>query len=145
MLGVVLSRSRLESKNADLRSRESWLSPKELLDLSNRGDIFLKPPQWYEINSLQSIETFDGLNRLIGHKSSNCHLWMPVRIHASDGEISLLPGDDMYPDDVDPFFPTPILRKGQTISSLRCKKMHRMEHFGPRIEILDTRSDSGSV
>jgi hypothetical protein len=45
----------------------------------------------------------------------------------------------MYPDEVDPFFPVAILKKDQTISSLRCKKMHRMEHLGLRTELVDTR------
>lgn len=48
-------------------------------------------------------------------------------------------GDEVYPNNIDVFNPLPIIRKQETMRSLRCKTMHRMEHSGVTTTLLDTR------
>ncbi|KAG8307895.1 acyl-coenzyme A diphosphatase NUDT19-like [Homalodisca vitripennis] len=118
-----------------------WFTPEELLDLSHRGEIWLKPPQWYEIKELLHVKEFTSLHKHSFRRSNSCLRWMPVRIIALDGEISLLPGDEMYPNEIHLFKSSPIVRKEESMASLRCEKMHRMEHTGVKIVLFDTRSD----
>lgn len=59
------------------------------MELSDKSKIWLKPPQWYEINKLLKMEGFSGYQE---HSQRDIRRWMPVRIVTLDGEISLLPG-----------------------------------------------------
>uniref|UniRef100_A0A1B6M0F1 Nudix hydrolase domain-containing protein n=1 Tax=Graphocephala atropunctata TaxID=36148 RepID=A0A1B6M0F1_9HEMI len=126
--------------NKEIESCE-WFTPEELLDLSDKGEIWLKPPQWYEIKELLHVKELGNLHKHSYQRSNSCLRWMPVRIIALDGEISLLPGDNMYPNEIHLFKSSPIVRKEDTMASLRCVNMHRMEHTGVKIVLFDTRSD----
>ncbi|XP_022185783.1 nucleoside diphosphate-linked moiety X motif 19 isoform X2 [Nilaparvata lugens] len=54
--------------------------------------------------------------------------WMPIRVYASNGEISILPGDEMYPEHPDYEHHNVILKEEYTIEQLRSSRMHRFEH-----------------
>ncbi|XP_032087305.1 nucleoside diphosphate-linked moiety X motif 19 [Thamnophis elegans] len=79
-----------------------WSTPLEAVELFNSGEIWIAPPQLYELcrlchfSSLHDLELFSSERALEG-----CERWMSVVLMASDGHMQVLPGDDLYPKDPD--------------------------------------------
>lgn len=70
-----------------------WSTPLEAVELFNSGEVWIAPPQLYELcrlcrfSSLRDLEQFSSERALEG-----CERWMSVVLMASDGYIQLLPG-----------------------------------------------------
>ncbi|XP_039183473.1 nucleoside diphosphate-linked moiety X motif 19 [Crotalus tigris] len=107
-----------------------WSTPSEAVELFNSGDIWIAPPQLYELCRLCRFSSLHDLERFSsGRALEGCERWMPVQLMASDGRINLLPGDDLYPKDPD--FTgerKPVLTTNKNIEELmkEVKNLHRI-------------------
>lgn len=107
-----------------------WSTPEELLESCYKQEIILPPPQFYELSRLVNFGSVEHLaNYAVQKNAAGSELWMPVRQQALDGEVTLLPGDDMYPHE--PIFsPNSMQKVENTILDYRRQSHHlnRMEH-----------------
>ncbi|RZF40600.1 hypothetical protein LSTR_LSTR007483 [Laodelphax striatellus] len=118
-----------------------WSYSLDILDESHDKTVeaYLPPPQFYELSRLASINRISLLMEIANDINKSKHSrWMPVRVFASNGEISILPGDELYPDNPEYENHQVILKEEYTIEQLRGNRMHRFEH-----EDVSTKSTSG--
>ncbi|CAH0405182.1 unnamed protein product [Chilo suppressalis] len=107
-----------------------WSSPQEILEKNLRKELELYPPQAYELNRLIHFSDIDVLVKYAAERSSSgCELIYPVVVEAKDGKIHVLPGDDLYPLNVNYKEGANILHPEKTILELRenCHMLHRLE------------------
>ncbi|NXC45770.1 NUD19 protein, partial [Penelope pileata] len=79
-----------------------WSSPPEAIELLESQEIWLAPPQFYELCRLCNFSSLRELHKFSSDRAlEGCECWMPVILTASDGYIQLLPGDELYPEDPD--------------------------------------------
>lgn len=107
-----------------------WSSPLEALELFKSQDMWIAPPQFYELYRLCNFSSLHDLHKFGSKRASEgCERWMPVILVASDGHIQLLPGDELYPDDPDLTGERkPILTSNKKIEDLMkgASKLHRI-------------------
>uniref|UniRef100_A0A6J0U6Q9 Acyl-coenzyme A diphosphatase NUDT19 n=1 Tax=Pogona vitticeps TaxID=103695 RepID=A0A6J0U6Q9_9SAUR len=107
-----------------------WSSPLEALELFKSQDIWIAPPQFYELYRLYNFSSLHDLHRFGSERAlEGCERWMPVILVASDGHIQLLPGDELYPDDPDLTGERkPVLTSNKKIEDLMkgASKLHRI-------------------
>ncbi|KAM3828638.1 acyl-coenzyme A diphosphatase NUDT19 [Vipera latastei] len=107
-----------------------WSTPLEAVELFNSGDIWVAPPQLYELCRLCHFSSLHNLERFSSERAlEGCERWMSVHLVASDGLMHLLPGDDLYPKDPD--FTgerKPVLTTNKNIEELmkEVKNLHRI-------------------
>ncbi|XP_069681526.1 acyl-coenzyme A diphosphatase NUDT19-like isoform X1 [Periplaneta americana] len=107
-----------------------WSTPEEVLDLCVKNKVILPPPQFYELARLNKFDNIEELTSFAAeHSSTESELWMPVRIKTSDGELTVFPGDDLYPDRPN-YESSPPQKVDNSILDLRkqSNRLHRMEH-----------------
>ncbi|CAL7950636.1 unnamed protein product [Xylocopa violacea] len=76
-----------------------WDEPGNFLVSS--PDVILPPPQQYEIRRIGKFESIDNLlSFAIDRTKTGVFLTMPVLIKLRDGTVLVLPGDSMYPEQV---------------------------------------------
>ncbi|NWX87517.1 NUD19 protein, partial [Nothoprocta ornata] len=79
-----------------------WLSPPEAIERFKSQEIWLAPPQFYELCRLGNFSSLQELHKFSSERAlEGCERWMPVILTASDGYVQLLPGDELYPEDPD--------------------------------------------
>ncbi|XP_062996988.1 acyl-coenzyme A diphosphatase NUDT19 [Elgaria multicarinata webbii] len=79
-----------------------WSTPSEALELFKSKDIWIAPPQFYELRRLCNFSSLHDLHRFgFERASEGCERWLPVLLVAPDGHMQLLPGDELYPEDPD--------------------------------------------
>ncbi|XP_056381707.1 acyl-coenzyme A diphosphatase NUDT19 [Hyla sarda] len=78
-----------------------WLTPQEAIE-GHRNKTWVPPPQFVEFSRLCNFTHFQELQEFTLHRAlEGCERWFSVVVHARDGMIHILPGDDLYPDDPD--------------------------------------------
>ncbi|CAF4875005.1 unnamed protein product [Pieris macdunnoughi] len=108
-----------------------WANPSDLLERNSKGEIKLHPPQAYELNRLSQISDLDKIiNFAKNITSQGNELIFPIPTRTKDGWVFLLPGDHLYPTNVD--YNTEIITKEKTALELRdtTKTLHRIEIVG---------------
>ncbi|NXX95315.1 NUD19 protein, partial [Centropus bengalensis] len=79
-----------------------WSSPADAIERFKSQEIWFPPPQFYELCRLCNFSSLQELNKFSCDRAlEGCERWMPVILTASDGSVSLLPGDELYPEDPD--------------------------------------------
>ncbi|KAM6324750.1 acyl-coenzyme A diphosphatase NUDT19 [Podargus strigoides] len=79
-----------------------WSSPPETIERFKSQEIWLAPPQFYELCRLCNFSSLQELHKFSSDRAlEGCERWMSVMLTASDGHIQLLPGDELYPEDPD--------------------------------------------
>ncbi|NXH20382.1 NUD19 protein, partial [Bucco capensis] len=79
-----------------------WSSPPEAIECFKSQEIWIAPPQFYELCRLCNFSSLCELHNFSSDRAlEGCERWMPVTLNASDGSIHLLPGDELYPEDPD--------------------------------------------
>ncbi|XP_054856485.1 acyl-coenzyme A diphosphatase NUDT19 [Eublepharis macularius] len=79
-----------------------WTKPPEAIELFKSQDIWIPPPQFYELCRLCNFPLLHDLHKFGFERAlEGCERWMPVLLIASDGYMQLLPGDELYPEDPD--------------------------------------------
>ncbi|MEE6500532.1 hypothetical protein FKM82_003819 [Ascaphus truei] len=79
-----------------------WWTPPDALEECRSQKIWIPPPQFYELSRLCRQSSIHELHRFcLDRALEGCERWMPVFIHAEDGIVNVLPGDDLYPEEPD--------------------------------------------
>lgn len=74
-----------------------WLSPSEATECFLSKEIWLAPPQFYEVRRLENFASLSALYRFcLDHPLEVPKKWLPIVLLTSDGFIHLLPGDELY-------------------------------------------------
>lgn len=77
-----------------------WSSPLEATESFISKEIWLAPPQFYEIRRLENFASLSDLHKFcLDHVLEGVERWMPITLLTADGHISLLPGDELYLED----------------------------------------------
>ena len=79
-----------------------WTDPASCLQQCTDRQLWLAPPQVYELSKLLNLSRLADLERSARLRQRHgLETWLPVRVECEDGLLSLLPGDHMYPDNPD--------------------------------------------
>ena len=79
-----------------------FTDPKTVLKMYVNGELWLAPPQVWEIAAMANLTKFDDLKTFaINREKLGCESRLPVLKFCSDGMFSLYPGDDLYPSNPD--------------------------------------------
>lgn len=111
-----------------------WCAPDDMLEEHFNNSVFLAPPQVYELSRMHHLRSYVQLQQFAQKRSTEgVQQWLPVIATAQDGALSLLPGDDMYPEEPDYFGRQPGPDYPFTLSELqsRVRHFHRMAVQGP--------------
>lgn len=106
-----------------------WESPEVYETKHKQKEIWLPPPQSYELGRLKNMPSLDILVQYAKKRNSQgITLLFPVSCKCSDGVVALLPGDDAYPEN--PNDMTEMLDIKETMEEFRkkSKKLHRTEY-----------------
>jgi len=110
----------------------SWTEPASILDQFYKKELWLAPPQVYELSRLLNFCDMKELQEFsVRRQKEGCENWLPVRLQCEDGLLSLLPGDDLYPAQPD-YYGNPDNKKLQAYegtiqdSMTQCKHLNRL-------------------
>ncbi|KAM9607562.1 acyl-coenzyme A diphosphatase NUDT19 [Trichechus inunguis] len=79
-----------------------WLSPSEATESFLSKEIWLAPPQFYEIRRLANFASLSDLHKFcLDHALEGRERWLPITLLTADGALQLLPGDELYLEDSD--------------------------------------------
>ncbi|XP_051574164.1 nucleoside diphosphate-linked moiety X motif 19 [Myxocyprinus asiaticus] len=79
-----------------------WSTPSEVLHSYKSREIWIAPPQFYDLGRTCRFPALRDLHSFACKRSlEGCEQWLPIRLLCTDGYISLLPGDAQYPENVD--------------------------------------------
>lgn len=105
-----------------------------MLDEHSTSDVFLAPPQVYELSRLCNFTEFDSLRQFaLERQSDGSERWLPVISTYQDGAIALLPGDEFYPEKPDYQGRKPVPDYPETLAEManKAKVLNRLEIRGP--------------
>ncbi|XP_033845295.1 nucleoside diphosphate-linked moiety X motif 19 [Periophthalmus magnuspinnatus] len=75
-----------------------WSTPSEVLQSYEAEEVWIAPPQFYELSRLCRLPLLNDLHKFASERAiEGCEQWMPVITAEDDQHISLLPGDKLYP------------------------------------------------
>jgi nucleoside diphosphate-linked moiety X motif protein 19 len=76
-----------------------WSTADQLLNKHLAGETTLMPPQFYELSRLRDIHTIEDIQTLIElRRKLGIERWFPHIIDTNEGMTSVLPGDELYPE-----------------------------------------------
>ncbi|XP_066513964.1 acyl-coenzyme A diphosphatase NUDT19-like [Hoplias malabaricus] len=79
-----------------------WSDPSEILSSYRDRDVWIAPPQFYDLGRMCNFLLLNDLHDFARWRSlEGCEQYLPVRLLATDCYISLLPGDSLYPENPD--------------------------------------------
>ncbi|XP_032527904.2 acyl-coenzyme A diphosphatase NUDT19-like [Danaus plexippus] len=124
----------LENKPSDIKANSEvvkveWSTPLDTLERNKNRQLILYPPQAYELNRFSYFKDIDKLKDFAKEKSCEGNdLIFPTAIQAADGIAHLLPGDYLYPSNVDLNIET-VIEEAKTLEELRDtnQTLHRFE------------------
>lgn len=111
-----------------------WCTPSSILDEHSTADVFLAPPQVYELSRMCNFNEFDSLRQFSAERQSlGVERWLPVMSTYQDGAVALLPGDEFYPEQPDILGRKPVPDFPETLAEYgsRAKVINRLEIRGP--------------
>ncbi|EDW03195.1 nucleoside diphosphate-linked moiety X motif 19 [Drosophila grimshawi] len=81
----------------------AWRSPLDYLKSAIKKQVWLPPPQYYELSRCLNFQSLEQLRQFAQLRGAKCNVLIaqPVLYQCTDGIVQLLPGDDMYPDNPD--------------------------------------------
>ncbi|XP_049575007.1 acyl-coenzyme A diphosphatase NUDT19 [Syngnathus scovelli] len=75
-----------------------WSTPLEILRSFRARDLWIPPPQFYELSRMWRFPSLSNLNAFARRRGADgCERWLPVIFLQDDSYISVLPGDQLYP------------------------------------------------
>nr|XP_017108858.2 nucleoside diphosphate-linked moiety X motif 19 [Drosophila bipectinata] len=109
----------------------AWRSPLDYLKACLRKELWLPPPQFYELSRFLNFSSLEGLRTFAEERSAKgTDLIHPVMFKCTDGTVHLLPGDALYPTDAD--VTSDKIETGLSVEDFRLLakgKLHRSEHW----------------
>ncbi|UYV71177.1 NUDT19 [Cordylochernes scorpioides] len=116
-----------------------WYTPQEILEEHASQNMFMAPPQVYELSRLAGATSFQALRQHASRREKfGVERWLPVLATCRDGALSLLPGDPLYPRNPDYLGKQPGPDYPHTLEELRVRganRLNRMEIRGPIIGV----------
>ncbi|XP_037372262.1 acyl-coenzyme A diphosphatase NUDT19 [Talpa occidentalis] len=77
-----------------------WSSPSEAVESFISKEIWLAPPQFYEIRRLENFASFSDLHEFcLNQALEGVQRFLPITLLTADGMVQLLPGDELYLED----------------------------------------------
>ncbi|XP_003798499.1 nucleoside diphosphate-linked moiety X motif 19 [Otolemur garnettii] len=77
-----------------------WLSPSEATERFISKEIWLAPPQFYELRRLENFASLSDLHKFcLDRALEGLERWLPITLLTADGSLQLLPGDELYLED----------------------------------------------
>uniref|UniRef100_A0A4X2KZ60 Acyl-coenzyme A diphosphatase NUDT19 n=1 Tax=Vombatus ursinus TaxID=29139 RepID=A0A4X2KZ60_VOMUR len=77
-----------------------WITPTGAIKKFAYEEIWLAPPQFYEIRRLKNFASLLDLHKFcLDRSSEGCERWLPITLLTLDGAMQLLPGDELYHED----------------------------------------------
>ncbi|XP_035693754.1 nucleoside diphosphate-linked moiety X motif 19-like [Branchiostoma floridae] len=107
--------------------RAQWLTPAEVLHDFRQEKHIVPPPQVYELSRLCQVPSLAGLHHFSRERGGQgCERWLPIVLPCEDGQVTVLPGDDLYPTHPEVYQGSPL---PSTVAQLRqsAKNIHRRE------------------
>lgn len=78
-----------------------WSSPSEVLHSYKSKEIWIAPPQFYDLGRVCRFPALRDLHRFASQRSlEGCEQWLPIHLVTPDCFASILPGDALYPEKV---------------------------------------------
>jgi len=75
-----------------------WLDPVASVAEQVKGDIWLPPPQLYELSRMAHFIDCNNLQQFAAERQRRgVGQWLPILHATSSGQLSIYPGDDLYP------------------------------------------------
>jgi nucleoside diphosphate-linked moiety X motif protein 19 len=107
-----------------------WTDPQRMLNDHWSGKLVLAPPQVYELTRMTSESEMSFLRLYCERvRGLGVNTWMPVQYPCTDGVITVLPGDELYPEEPDFYgehdLPPPTLLKDMTVEEANAKYAKR--------------------
>ncbi|KAK3852148.1 hypothetical protein Pcinc_041253 [Petrolisthes cinctipes] len=105
-------------------------TPQSILEKWHKGHLGVAPPQLYELHRLLNFPHFDDLKKFAEERGrKGIDEYFLVRILTPEGLVSVLPGDDLYPTEVDYLGDKPQLEMDSSMEELRrsASKLNRIE------------------
>ncbi|KAI1904237.1 hypothetical protein AGOR_G00003600 [Albula goreensis] len=79
-----------------------WSTPSEILQSYQARELWIAPPQFYDLRRMCHLLHLQDLHNFAKERAlEGCEQWLPVRLVSTNCHISLLPGDDLYPENLD--------------------------------------------
>jgi len=121
----------------------------DYLQASLRKELWLPPPQFYELSRCLNFSSLDNLRQFAAEREvKGIQLIHPVVHKCTNGLVHLLPGDDAYP--ADPDASNEKIEIDLSVEEFRSKtnaKLHRSEHWNQHQSqlIIKFERDDGQV
>ncbi|XP_053722051.1 nucleoside diphosphate-linked moiety X motif 19 [Synchiropus splendidus] len=78
--------------------RFQWSTPAEVLKSYRDRQLWIAPPQFYELSRMCRLTRLDDLHRFSSERAvEGCEQWLPVLSSDGEGSVSALPGDRLHP------------------------------------------------
>ncbi|KAG9341994.1 hypothetical protein JZ751_018312 [Albula glossodonta] len=111
-----------------------WSTPSEILQSYQARELWIAPPQFYDLRRMCHLLQLQDLHNFAKERAlEGCEQWLPVRLVSTNCHISLLPGDDLYPENLD--------RSGQSdvnlVTEKNLEQLQQESHTLHRIVSLD--------
>lgn len=104
-----------------------WLSPLEATESFLSEKVWFAPPQFYEIRRLENFSSLSDLHRFcVDRELEGAESWLPILLITADRLIQLLPGDEMYVEDVHYLENTLVTEKKSEDITKEGKRWHRI-------------------
>lgn len=76
-----------------------WSTPSQVLQSYEAEEFWIAPPQFYELSRLCRLTRLTDLHKFAKDRAiEGCEQWLPVVTADGNHHISLLPGDELYPE-----------------------------------------------
>ncbi|XP_056600975.1 nucleoside diphosphate-linked moiety X motif 19 [Triplophysa dalaica] len=79
-----------------------WSTPSEVLHRYKSRELWIAPPQLYDLGRMCRFPALMELHHFACQRSlEGCEQWLPINLISDNYIISILPGDDLYLENVD--------------------------------------------
>ncbi|XP_023304206.2 acyl-coenzyme A diphosphatase NUDT19-like [Lucilia cuprina] len=110
----------------------AWKTPAEYLKAYFNKEIWLPPPQFYELSRLLNFTELEKVKEFAQKRSTEGSIViLPVQYKLKNGQVSVLPGDDLYPDDPNASDKQITIEKDAKEFREGVKNIHRLEFYSP--------------
>ncbi|XP_013105027.2 acyl-coenzyme A diphosphatase NUDT19 isoform X1 [Stomoxys calcitrans] len=110
-------------------SEFAWKTPAEYLQQHFKKEIWLPPPQFYELSRLLNYSELEQFKKFAQKRSAEgLEAILPIERKCNDSRVNLLPGDDLYDN---PNSSTDLVSTHKTAKEYRngVKNVHRIEFY----------------